>query len=472
MNSTGKLLVTLFGFVATYSVWLTPATAQQDPTPSPPKEEQPKPAATSVPWVPNGDSTNEPEVGPAQEGPPNPYAGVIKDVGTGLPLFGTSSSPLRWGSFSIYTFEYIGIHDDLGAYGTLNAVSTDVSILRTGLMFDRYVLKHKSHIVLQYLPQMLIYNGDVHANAATNNDLSLGTKFQLTPRLNLTVEDSFIQVHDNSLVPQNYLAVDSRGGALAQNNFLNTNGNYLADTASVTLDYAFSPRTYLIFSPSYRYMQSLNSVSNYLAKGNAYTGTVALGHALTPHRTVGISGSAQYLLENIGGVPQNATYYTAAGFYSEQLARTVWASVSLGATNQRYSGSPQAGSWGLAANASLTKYVSRRISLAVLYNRGTAFSNYVTRERSDRVDGSLRIQPFKRVAWNNSLGYLRELGGLTPTSGKYAESDLTYRFYGNFSVFTTFAYTFQISGTQQLLSGDRKTLAWGLRWAPPRVAPN
>jgi hypothetical protein len=471
MNFTGKFLGALVISVAACFLSPTQVRAQQDPTPTPPKDEQPKPAATSTPLVLNGDSPQDQDVGPAPAGPPNPYAGSIKDASSGLPLFGTSSTPLRWWDFSVYTVEATGIYDSYIPQGTSATTSTDLAMFRLGLMFDHYVLRHKSRIVLQYVPQMIIYNGQVHANAATNNNLSLGTKFELTPRLSLTVANNFVQVHDNSLVPQNYLAVNGQIGALAQNSFLNTNADFLADTATATFEYAFTPRTNLTISPSFVYVRSYNNVSNYLADGQVYTGTVALGHALSPHRTLGLTGSYQYLHENIGGAPQNATYYTTGVFYSEQLARSLWVSLNVGATNQSYAVSPQPGGWGLAAGASLTKAFSQRASLGLAYTRGTMFNNYVTRQRSDRVDVSVRTKITSRIDWNTGLGYFRELSGTAPTSGKYATTGLSYRFFGYFSLFTTFAYTFQSSGTQQLLSGGEETLVYGIRWSPPWLSP-
>jgi len=440
--------------------------AQQDSssTSTPPRDEQPKPAASSGPWLPG--VTSSQDTGPVDQPPPDPYAGSIKDVGSGLPLFGTSATPLRWGSFSIYTFESMGIHDDFDPGGNAGSITTDLGIFRTGLMFDHSLFRNKSRIVLQYLPQMMIINGEVRANAATNNNVSLGTQFQLTPRLLLSVGNNFSQQHSNSLIPQNYLATDSHLGSLSQNNFLSSNGNFLADSASITVEYALSPRTDITFSPAFRYMRTLDSNSQYLANGQAYTGTVSLGHRLTPHRTIGLSGSYQYLQEKIADIPQNANYTTAGVFYSEQLARTLWISASVGGTNQKYTGLGQSGGWGLSSSFSINKGISSRASAALAYTRGTVFSDYVSRQRSDRVDASIGILLSSRINWSNSAGYLRELGGVAPTIGKYASSDLTYRFFGNFSLFTTFAYTLQNSNTQQLLSGDRRTVVFGIRWFP------
>src|SRR6267142_4721617 len=121
MDSMRKLLGATLGLFLTLFLWITPLTAQQDSTAAPAKDELPKPAAKTVLGIP-GEDAKEDDVVPAPEGPPNPYAGSIKDVGTGLPLLGTSSTPLRWGSFSIYTFEFIGLHD-FESGGTTNTPS-------------------------------------------------------------------------------------------------------------------------------------------------------------------------------------------------------------------------------------------------------------------------------------------------------------------------------------------------------------
>jgi hypothetical protein len=464
----------MFGaFLISVAVLLfVPATvrAQQDPTPPPPPKDQPKPAAATTPLVLNGDSEqDQQDVQTPPPGPPNPYAGTIKDAGTGLPILGTSSTPLRWGSFSIYTIEAIGLHDDFLPLAGAATASTDLGIFRFGVMFDHYILKHKSRIVLQYLPELIAGNGELQVNGTSNNNVTVGTKFEITPRLSLTLEDNLLQIRNDSLVPGNYLAVNTQVGALAQNAFLNNSGNFLADTASATVEYDISPRTNIMLTPSFRYMQSTNTLTSYSADGRAYTGTVSLGHALAPHRTVGLTASYQYLNETLATVPQNAAYYSLGAYYSEQLARTLWVTGNLGATDQHYSGLPEPGGWGLTAGVALTKAVSRRITLGFAYSRGTAFTNYVTRQRADRADGSFGVTLTSRIVWTSGGGYYSELGGNAPATGKYGTTGLVYRIYGNFNLFSTFAYTNQSPGSQQLLSGDEKTFIYGIRWSPQWV---
>lgn len=450
----------------------SPASAQQDTgsTP-PPKEDQPEPAARSSVWMPYGAAAADNANGqPVPDGPPNPYTGVIRNAGTGLPIFGTSKTPLRWGSFSIDFFEYIGIHDEFESATAPNTLSTEVTIFRTGLMFDHYILKHKSRIVLHYLPQMAISNGEIHANAATNNNLSVGTKFDITPRLNLTLTDGFVQTHSNPLIPQNFLAVDANAGQLVQNNFVNTNGNFLGNTASAVLEYALTPRTNFTVSPLYRYSRAIGNAPAFVVNGQTYAARVSLSHAFSLHRTMGITDSYEYLRQSALGAPQIARYNTTGAFYSEQLARTFWITLNTGVVSTSSSDLPMGNGFGFSGGFSLIKNFYDRVGLALAYTRGVTFNNYVTNQRSDRVDGTLSFALSRRISLSNNFGYYRELG-VGQTNGKYASADLAYHFFGNFSLFTSYAYTFTHSATPQLLAGDRRTLAYGLRWKPPAMFP-
>ncbi len=471
MNLARRSMQTILHASFVMLVLFSPASAQQDTSSMPPpKEDQPKPGARSSVWAPYGAATDNGNGQPAPDGPPNPYGGVIRNAGTGLPIFGTSKTPLRWGSFSIDFFEYTGIHDEFEGAAARNTLSTDLTIFRMGLMFDHYILKHKSRIVLHYLPQMAITNGEVHANAAANNDLSVGTEFDITPRLKLTLTDGFVQTHSNPIIPQDFLAVDAKVGQLVQNNFLNTNGNFLGNTASAVLEYALTPRTNFTVSPLYRYAHAIGDAPAFEANGQTYAAGVSLGHAFSLHRTMGITDSYEYLRQSALGAPQTARYNTTGAFYSEQLARTFWVSLNAGVVSMSSAGLPRGDRFGFNGGGSLIKNFYNRVGLALAYTRGVTFNHYITNQRADRVDGTLGFSLTRRISLNNNFGYYRELG-VGRTNGKYASAGLAYHFFGNFSLFTTYAYTFTVSATPQLLGGDRKTLVYGLRWTPPAMFP-
>jgi hypothetical protein len=456
------------GVLVALSIIPVPLRAQDDPTKQ--KDEQPKPAAVTSPLANLGAEDDPNATKPAAPGPVDPYAGGIKDAGTGLPLYGTSRTPLRWGDFSIGSFEYIGIHDSFDPVGMPIGPWTNLTIFRTSVVFDRYIKKNR--IVLQYLPQLAILNGEVHANAGANNNLAFGTLFALTPRLNLTLQNTFVQVHNNELIPERYLAADAYAGAAVQNNFLDTNGSFISDTVSATLQYDVSPRTTLTVSPMFRYAKATaNQVVNYAADGETYQGVITLGHALTAYRKVGILESYQLIHDTKGTLPSSARFNTTGAFYTEQLARSLWVTANAGAEHQSYSDLVGAAHWGFSGGMSLVEDFSRRVGVVLAYTRGVTFDHYLTNRRSDRIDASLGFHLTQRLSLTNGVGYFRELGSDPRTSGKYGTSGITFAMFGHLTAFTDFAYSFQDSNTPQLISGMRRTVSFGIRWQPPRDLP-
>jgi hypothetical protein len=448
----------------------TPAMAQDSQeTGAPPQastNSRPKPAGTTSPAVVLGQSQDSADQPAPVTGSVNPYSAQIKDAGTGLPLFGASSTPLRWGDFSIGSFEYLGMHDNFEPTGSSVSSDFNLSMFRTSLMFDHSFWK--SRLVLQYLPQLAILNGQVHANAGTNNTFSIGSKFLLTPRLSLTVQNSLVQIDQNQIIPENYLATDWAVGATSQNNYLNSNGNYLSDSTSATFEYSFSPRTSISLTPAFQYAHAIStsSTSPYQVDGFSYQGNIAVSHALSPHRQIGISDFFQYLQED-SNTASDARYNTISGFYSEQLAPTWWISGNLGATHQN--GGNQSGGkmWSLSGGASLVGSFTRSLGIALGYSRGVWFNNYISTRLSDRIDGDVGIHLASNITWNNGVGYFREYGSDPRTSAKYATSGIQYAFYGNLSLFATFSHIFQSSNTVQLMSGTRNAILFGIQWRPP-----
>jgi hypothetical protein len=443
------------------------ANAQEQP-PAPPKDEQPKAAASTTPLAVIGASEDDKNPGATAQVSLNPYSGQITQAGTGLPLLGTTNTPLRWGDFSIPGFEYIGIRDSFVPAGQQPGIDATLNIFRTTLMFEHYIRKNR--IVLQYLPQMAIFDGQLHANAGTNNLLALGTTFGLTSRLKLTIQDGLVQVHSNELIPERYLSADANAGAAVQNSFLDTNGSFLANSTSATLEYNLSPRSTLTVSPMYRYARVLGAQTqtNYFADGETYYIVATVGYALTERRSVGLVESYQVQEETSASTtPASARFSSTGIFYREQLARSLWVTGEVSAEHQKYSDLPGAAHWDVSSQVGITENLSNRIGLALAYSRGETLSDYITTRRSDRIDGSLGLHLTSRISWNNGVGYFRELGSDPRTIGKYATSGLEYRFYGRFSLFSTFAYSFQDSNTPQLLSGTRKTGAFGIRWTAP-----
>jgi hypothetical protein len=459
-----KLLAIFFAL----GIAAMPLRAQDDA--AKPKEEQPKPAGATSPLGTLATDDDADTAKPTLAGPADPYAGSIKALGSGLPLYGTSTTPLRWGNFSIGSFEYIGIHDSFDPVGQPIPPWTNLNIFMTSIVFDKYIKKNR--IVLQYLPQLAIFQGQIHGNAGANNNIALGSTFALTPRLSLTLQNAFVQVHNNQLIPQQYLAADAYAGGVVQNNFLNTNGSFIADTASATFQYAVSPRTTLTVSPMFRYAHvTAADQVNYVADGQTYQAVITLGYALTQYRKIGIIESYQYVQDSQAAVPSHSVFNTTGVFYTEQLGKALWVTANIGAEHQTYSQNAGPGQWGVSGGVSLVEDFSRRLGIVIAFTRGLTFNNYLTTRTSDRVDASLGVHITQRLTWANTLGYFSELGSDPRTSGKYAATGLSFAMFQHLTPFVDYTYSFQNSNTPQLISGMRRTLSFGIRWLPPRDLP-
>ena len=411
MTSGRRLVNAGLGLTLAMVLLLARANAQEDSASALTKSQ---PATETIPGARvEGAPVEEAVDATPAPGAPNPYAGVIRNAGTGLPILGAPASPLRWGDFSIDRFEYIGVHDEFVPRGPVPSVQADLSIVRAGLMFDHYFRKAKSRIVLQYLPQLVIINGQLRTTNGANNNVSVGTTFHITPRLSLTLQDGFLQVQSNQTVPANYLNADAEEGAIVQNTFLDTNGSFLSDTATAIVQYDLSARTTLTVSPSYRYAKATNNLPTYVANGDLYQGVATLGHTLSPRSTIGMIDSYQLLEQQTLGAAKIPAHFNTAGFfYSERLARSLWVAGQVGAESESYADLPAANHWGFGAGFSIIDAFSERAGFSLAYTRGVTLANFITNRNADHVDFSFGLKPVSRVTLNTGVGYYREFGVL------------------------------------------------------------
>lgn len=440
--------------------------AQNSPAGSRQTTTEPKPAGATSPasnvLVDAQDSQDGPSV---PLGAADPYARTIREVGTGLPLFGTSSTPLRWGDFSISRIEYLGLHNEFEPNGSSTTTITNVSLFQTALMFDHSF--RNSRLVLQYLPELAIINGEVSKDASANSNFEVGTSIPITGRMTLTLQDSFLQNRASQLIPQNYLAANWPSGAISQNNFLNNSGDYLSNSTSASLQYAFSPRTSVIVTPTFTYARTALDGGSH-TEGQIYGTTVSISRALSPFRRIGAAQSYEYVRQ-LSGATTDAHYAVSSVFYSQQVSRYWWITGTAGATHQNSSSQANPTNWAFSGAGSIAGSISNSVGLALAYTRALTFNNYISTQQSDRLDGMIDLHLIRRLSWSNGAGYYRELGSSPRTSAKYAGASLSYNLFGDIHLFGGFTHTFQNANTLQLLSGSQSTVVFGVRWEPPRT---
>jgi hypothetical protein len=413
--------------------------------------EQPESSATASAPIENAAAT-----------PSSPIDTQIHPSGRAIPWLGTSSR-FRWGHFSVADFTYNYVRDSFRPDGGLPANILDLSVFRMTLAWDQYF--GKQHLVLQYDPQLAILNGRTRGNGGLNNSFALGTTFTISPRLTVTFKNGFAQVQSRQLFPVDVLAVDQQAGGVVQNQFLQNDGSYIEDAATLTFAYRISPRTLLTVSPGYRYAQTTNSQISYIANGHTIEQSTALTYALTARQTIGVIYTTELL--RAANVPNAAnTYFSlAALYYGNQLSKTWRIEGRFGDDLAFYPGGlPTVHA--MAGGFTLVKALPKS-TFAIAYDRGRTEMDFITARFGERADVVYEFHPFLRLAWYNGAGFYSDLGLDPRTRGTYAASRLEFALSKNLVVFADYLNGIQHSTTPQLLSGIRNTSFGGIRWTPP-----
>jgi len=456
------VLVALLGFVP----GLIGAQEPNPQQPDNPQQQNPQPDKTTQEEPP------VPPVGPAATGP-TPLDAQIHPAGQAVPWLG-SSSPLRWGDFSIANFSYNYVNDRFQPLGAGPSEDINLNILRTSLVFEHYF--GKQHLLLQYNPQLAVLNGKVAGNAGMDNEVALGTTFLLTPRFTFVLKDAFVQMHSRQLYPPNYLFVDQQGGNLIQNNFLQNAGTYLMNTVTGIGVYQWTPRDTLTFSGSFKYANAgadHNLIHNnvLVQTGYDYAGSAAFTHRLTLHQSIGALYTLELLRQTENVVnPGNTYFHTIAGFYAIQATETWAFRGEFGGSFTLYPNNVPSLK-NLAGGISLVKNFKNDLgNFALGYTRGRTETNFITARVGDLVQAVYSQHFFKRLVWNSGAGYYRETGADPRDMGKMLDTALDFELIPNFFLSGHYAYLFQKASTQELLSGRRNTAVLGIRWEPHLLA--
>jgi hypothetical protein len=400
---------------------------------------------------------------------PNPTSPIdteIHSAGRAVPWMG-STSPLRWGDFSVAAFTLNYVNDNFRPEGSTDTSTLNLAVFRTTIGFDRFF--GRQHLVIQINPQVAILNGQLGANAGLNNNFTLAFVFQLTPKLTMTLKNGFDLVHSRQLFPMDVLNVDALAGNALANDFLQNAGSFWRDSVSAAFNYSITPRLLLTVAPSYSYAQTTDTQENYIANGSTIANSVALTYALTPRQNIGVLQTTQ-LLRAVGVPNASNTYFNTLGvFYGYQIAKTWWVQGRIGFDAASYPNNYPS-ELTVGGGGSLIKGFTNS-NLAVTYSRGQMEENFISAAISNRVDVTYGLQLTKRFGWYNGAGYYHDSGIQPQNKGEYVTSKLQYMLSKGFSLFANYTYIDQQAGTEQLLSGITHTFSAGIGWLPTMNAP-
>jgi hypothetical protein len=453
-------LIGLIGLLLTLGSLCASSQAQQLPNP----QALPQPAASATLGG-LGDSQDVGVTEPAPENVPTPAYPIdtqIRSIGKAMPWLGTSS-PLKWGPLAVTNVTLDHVIDSFYPVGGLPSSTLRLDVLHSAITLGK--IFKKQEIVLELDPQAALLDGRFRGNAGWNNHLAFGSAFQITPRLKLTLKNTFSQLDSRQLFPTDYLGLDQEAGNVIQNSFLQVAGSYLSDGVTAAMSYDITPRLNLTIAPSYYYAHTTSDQIVYVAIGHTIENETALTYRLTPRQNLGVLYTTEVLRATNVPLAANTYFNIPYVFYSNQLARTVWIKAMAGIDMAHYpEGVPSEQI--IAGGLTLMKAFSRS-NLAITYARGQTQENFINARSGNRADIGYSVPLFNRIAWNSGVGYYTDVGAPPLNKGGYASSKLDFRIWKMFTLSGSYSYTVQRSTTPQLLSGDIRTIVFGISWLPP-----
>jgi hypothetical protein len=421
----------------------------------------PKPAGKSGAIV--GVSDN----GGQDQEPSNSGAPPIQELGRGGWLVGVS--PLHWGALSIGSFDFSGGYNDFRGVTPGEPVGHFyTSQIGTSVIFSPTL--SRTNLAFQWRPSVGFVNGQF-VNNVTNQDVSFDFTRSLTSRLSLKFQERFSYLPAQYVFSEGFLfAAETRQNQSVRNGFLDGPGTWLTNTASITLEYALSPRTTLTFTPSYNYSHLINTKTAFgapqapgapLVGSSEYSGSASLGYRLSPFKTVGLFYNANVVkFENS---PQYVPYSTIGASYSQQLSPTWFITGSAGASTAAFT-SGGSNSWTYSLSGDLEKRFHRS-SFSLAYTRGLSLTHYASRNFTDRVDVRYETQLGPRIDTGMAFGYQR-VNGPPVLSGKYYNGWLNYSFLQSLSLRLTYVHQNQAGDAFQVFTETRDSAYVTLQWDP------
>lgn len=376
----------------------------------------------------------------------------------GAGFLGPSFSPIRLGPLSLRYAQYAQVFTRGSSANGQGDFQNTASQLSAGIVFDKQF--RKTQVVLQYVPRATIFNGQVFANFV-NQDTSANIVFALSPRLTLNLGDHFVYYRSNNSFVDIFLDSDPVSGATLQKDFLQGPASWLLNSVTAPLTYLVSARTRITVAPNYLYATtSGQATTTTIPTAHEYGVNVSASHDLTARSS--ISGLYTEQTDVFPGSSFKTIYQTLQGGYSHSFNGGWSISGNFGLITVNF----QSGrSWSESGSASLLKSFRRsRASLA--YFRGHAFSGYITRQFSDRIDANYQQNIGRRMVLGGSVGYLRDVSAVNGIWGKYAQGNVSFGLTSTVSVFSNYVHKWQRGDGQQVFTGDTDFLRFGLQWMP------
>lgn len=378
----------------------------------------------------------------------------IRQLAGPAPLLG-DLSPFRWGSLRMSALSFYHMYASFSPAGSSPGRSLSSGTLQSLFIYDKQF--ERSRFALQYQPRVAFINGEAGTDFL-NQVMAFDTYYLLSPRWTMSIGNHFTYLQKQLFVPEAGLQVDSQSGATAQQDFFESGGSFLRNSASVRFLYQLGERSRIAIEPHYEFGRG--KVGDQLAQGHSYGSAFMLELAVGPTKYV----SVHYKVHQVIGTSDTArpVYQNVGVGYGQQFGPRWWfrSSVFVVRTVPVTSQPRQIGGY-----ASIVRTFDRS-SVSFTYNVDQGFHSYITDRYADRMDVGYRVELTRRITANFIAGYYRETGSAPRNEGTYAFSSLDYHLTPSLSMTVRYDFRNQHTTTNQLLAGRRNSLYAGIRWQP------
>jgi len=392
------------------------------------------------------------------------YMPPVRELGTARSLQTIQRSPLQVGPIYVSSASYLhAIGNGLQFNEQTNVVGSRLNtadFFRTNLVLDHY-FSRSLRTSFQYQPQLVIFNGQVLQDLS-NHFFTFDTYFLLSPRMSISVSDTYSSANYKYLAGDFTLDFDSTTGNTANKPFLVNPTRFVSDNLSATLNYQMSPRDVLAVRPKFHYERT--SISGFPTSESGYGSEVSWNRTLDQRRSVGVTYTAEE--RNFNRVLPNTFLQGLSGNYSYRWSSQWLVSGSLGAGTDTDNSRRR---WTVTGGASLIRDF-RSSQMAVVYYRGYSQGGpFITNRESDRIDVAYSTQLSRRWRVGTSFGYQRENAIPINFSGYYSAAQTAFRLTPRVSWIANFGYRWA-QGANVLLSSSRGQyfFSTGITWDSQR----
>jgi hypothetical protein len=445
--------------------WTNAAAQDETPSPTPvPDEQQARP-----------DLTLQKDQIPAQTQEQLPaddqsYDKAPINLATGQ-LLKVTSSPLRWGHFSVLSFNAVEVYDSNFLFRKDNPLSAQAGAVQ-GLIV--YAIKTgRMNFSLQYRPQIWVSSESTQFDYASHL-LDMHASRRISPQWSVNFSDRYQWAADRGNLDQIGLTSDYASNNTNQNPFLVGGRRLISNIADFSVAHNFTAHNSLEFSARHQYISLSalpigSTVPDPVATENTQQiigGQLGWSYQWSRNNSLGIHYA--YDREFFQDFTSSAQFHSVLFGFSRRLTSTLVLQVNGGPTlmvPDKAPGAIQAPDIRQTYQGSAALFKTfHRAGFTLSYSRSNDFTGQVSDGLNDRFGATYSERFFRRLDLVVGGAYVRQnyLSG-AHLLGKTGWTEIDYRLSPSWSFYTTYSYLTQGGGPT--LYGPRHLVTSGIRWS-------